>query len=153
VKRAQISDRCGPRMLTENSPRRWIAVPAVLPLLVPRQQHARGGSDTGVSELIVAPNSSPSDLVATTATPVANVPIRERKRLGSTLPVIGYFRSTCRGTQGGGRMIEGASIRQISGFPSSWEASDFKILRGLNPLDAASLECCTAYIAVRGAYE
>ena len=54
----------------------------------------QGSSDTDVSELIVAPNSSPFHSVAMTATPVGNVPMIDRKReesiaaprVGSSLP-------------------------------------------------------------------
>jgi hypothetical protein len=68
-------------MLTENSPLR-IAVPVALSSLV-QNRSMQGASDTEVNELMVAPNSSPSHSVATTATPVAKAPMTERKRLGS----------------------------------------------------------------------
>jgi hypothetical protein len=69
-------------MFTENNPRRRMAVPVALPSLV-QNSSMQGVSDTDVSELIVAPNSSPFHSVAMTATPVANAPIKDRKRLGS----------------------------------------------------------------------
>src|SRR6266850_6719215 len=69
-------------MLTENNPRLRIAAPVALPSLV-QNSSMQGVSDTDVSELMVAPNSSPSHTVATMATPVGKAPITERKRLGS----------------------------------------------------------------------
>src|SRR5579871_4792726 len=69
-------------MFTEKSPRFWTAVPVALPSPI-QNSSMQGESDTDVSELTVAPNNSPFHSVPTTATPVANAPIKERKRLGS----------------------------------------------------------------------
>ena len=69
-------------MFTENNPRLRIAAPVALPSLV-QNSSMHGVSDTEVSELMVAPNSSPSHSVAMMATPVGKAPITERKCLGS----------------------------------------------------------------------
>src|SRR5579871_759196 len=59
-----------------------MAAPVVLPSFM-QNSSMHGSSDTDVSELTVAPNNSRFHSVAITATPVANDPITERKRLGS----------------------------------------------------------------------
>src|SRR5512133_3857276 len=69
-------------MLTENKPRLQIAPPVALRSLV-QNRRRHGSSETDVSELIVAPNNSPSHSVAMMATPVGKVPMTERKRLPS----------------------------------------------------------------------
>jgi hypothetical protein len=57
-----------------------MAVPVALPSLV-QTRSMQGSSDTDVSEFIVAPKSSPFHSVATMATPVAKVPMTDRKCL------------------------------------------------------------------------
>ena len=54
-----------------------MALPVALPSLV-QNSSMLGSSDTDVSELIVAPNSSPCHSVAMTATPVGKVPMTDR---------------------------------------------------------------------------
>ena len=69
-------------MFTENNPRLRIAVPVALPSLV-QNSSMQGCSETDVSELMVAPKSSPLHSVAMTATPVGKAPMTDRKCLGS----------------------------------------------------------------------
>jgi hypothetical protein len=76
----------GAEHVSENNPRRRMAAPVALPSLV-QKSSMLGSSETDVSELMVAPNSSPFQVVVMTATPVGNVPITDRKRLGSMVCV------------------------------------------------------------------
>src|ERR1700757_2244614 len=87
-----------------------MAVPVTLASLV-QNSSMQGFSDTEVSELIVAPNRSPFHSVPTTATPVANAPITERKRLGS-------MGTPC----GAGLCADDADIRMFMSSNSSWPA-------------------------------
>ena len=57
-----------------------MAVPVALPSFV-QTRSMQGSSYTDVSEFIVAPKSSPFHSVATMATPVAKVPMTDRKCL------------------------------------------------------------------------
>src|SRR5437870_4016486 len=69
-------------MFTEKKPRFRMAIPVALPSLV-QNRSMQGCNETEVSELIVAPKSSPFHSVAMMATPVGNVPITDRKRVES----------------------------------------------------------------------
>jgi hypothetical protein len=62
--------------------KRGMAAPVALASFV-QNRSMQGASDTDVSELIVAPNSSPSHSIPMTATPVGKLPMTDRKRLES----------------------------------------------------------------------